>query len=79
MKKNFFIKLNAFKIGVHSGELNNGAPLMPLTLNGTVEDNFNSTEVFGREIATVLTSKGVYRETLFSVVIPYRQSGIVFL
>ena len=71
MKKNFFIKLNAYALGVRSGTLDDSCPLRPLTLDGTVEDQYSCTEVFGDEIGFAVTAKSLYRETQYSVCIPY--------
>ena len=44
---------------------------MPITAVGTVGVAYSATEIFGEEVATLVTSDSVYRETLYSVVIPY--------
>ena len=53
------------------GSLDVGCPLLPITAVGTVGVAYSATEIFGEEIATLVTSDSVYRETLYNVVIPY--------
>ena len=53
------------------GSLDVGCPLLPITAVGTVGVAYSATEIFGEEIATLVTSDSIYRETLYNVVIPY--------
>ena len=53
------------------GSLETGCPLVPITAAGTVGVAYSATEIFGDEVATMVTSDSIYRETLYNVVIPY--------
>ena len=63
--------MNSSEIGVQCGSLDLGAPLLPVNVHGTVGVNYTATEVHGTEVATMVNSSSVYRETLYSVSIPY--------
>ena len=63
--------MNSSEIGVQCGSLDLGAPLLPLSVRGTVGVNYSATEIHGKEVATMVNSSSVYRETLYSVCIPH--------
>ena len=42
-----------------------------MNVHGTVGVNYTAAEVHGTEVATMVNSSSVYRETLYSVSIPY--------
>ena len=46
-------------------------PITAVGAVGTVGVAYSATEIFGDEVATLVTSDSVYRETLYNVVIPY--------
>ena len=69
-----FFQLDSTEIGVQCGSLDVGAPLLPLSVQGTVGVNYSAIEIHGTEIATMVNSSSVYRETVYSVSIPYDAS-----
>ena len=72
MKKYFFIQLSALDLGYISGVLD--SPLENLELDGAVDDRYSCTEIFGTELASVVTSRGIYRETMYTVAVPFDTS-----
>ena len=51
-----------------------GAPLLPVSAHGLVGVSYTATEIFGTEVATFVSSDSVYRETLYTVTVPYDES-----
>ena len=49
---------------------------MSLGLDGQIGSQYDSTEIYGDEVATLVTSDSVYRETIYNVVLPYKRSLI---
>ena len=66
--------MNSSEIGVQCGSLDLGAPLLPMSVQGTVGVNYTATEIHGSEIATMVNSSSIYRETLYTVSLPYDPS-----
>ena len=50
------------------------SPLLQLESIGDVGSEYHATEIFGEEVATLVNTDSVYRETVYSVAIPYSNS-----
>ena len=71
---NFSIKLTLEELGVSGGDLS--LPSETLSVSGVLKPEFSSTEIFAEEVGLLVTGESVYRETAYSVVMPFHD-GLV--
>ena len=62
--------MGSFELGVEDGLLDPCLTVRRLKYDGSAEEPFKATEIFGDEVRSVVTASALYRETAFSVFMP---------
>ena len=57
-------------MGIVDGQLDPRRTVRRLEFDGSPDSKFQSTEVFGDEVCSLVTDTAIYRETAFSVFVP---------